>query len=270
MKFTDYQGGKVAFDSQGKGPAVALLHGFCEDRSVWDDFKSEFVDAHFRVVCVDLPGFGQSDVPVAAGVEYYADAVHAVLNELNIEKVILIGHSMGGYTALAFAEKYPETILGLGLFHSHPYADSEEKKEARRKSIQFIRDHGHVVFVKQLIPGLFAPAYAHGQSFQLARLIHAASTYPAGGITAGLEAMIRRPDRSALLAGASYPVLFIIGEEDKAIPADQSLSQTLLPRTASVHILEKVGHMGMFEAQKKTQRIVREFVQFCIAQTKAG
>lgn len=283
MKYVKFQERQMAFEIQGKpapmtnsgrgkpgGPAIVLLHGFCEDSSVWNDLITELVGARFRVVCIDLPGFGQSEAPGQASIEYYAEAVHAVLSQLKLEKVILIGHSMGGYTALAFAEKYPGMLLGLGMFHSHPYADSEEKKEARCRSIQFVKDQGHVVFVKQLIPGLFAPAFAKSQSFTLSRLIHAASTYPAAGIIGGLEAMIARPARSALLASALYPVLFIIGEEDQAIPADQRLSQTLLPCVASVHVLERVGHMGMLEAPKRTQQAVREFAQFCIAQTKPG
>ncbi len=270
MKQTAHREQKVAFTSQGKGPAVVLLHGFCEDSTIWDEFKTDLIEAQYRVVCVDLPGFGQSDLPVEPSIDAYADAVLAVVRELEIDYCVLIGHSMGGYTALAVAEKHPEILLGLGLFHSHPYADSEEKKEARRRSIQFIRDQGHILFVKQLIPGLFAPGFARSNTFTVDRLIHAASAYLSEGIISGLEAMIGRPDRSVVLGEAAYPVLFIVGEEDKAIPADQSLSQTALPRVASVHILEKTGHMGMLEATKKTQKIVREFADYCTRMTKAG
>jgi len=269
MKHIDLKGHKIAYEYQGKGPAVVLLHGFCEDSTIWEDFKTDLAEAQFRVICIDLPGFGQSELPAEATVEYYAEAVFAVLKELELSKIILIGHSMGGYTALAFAEKHPGMLLGLGMFHSHPYADSEEKKEARRRSAQFIREQGHILFVKQLIPGLFAPGYAGGNSFLINRLIHAASAYHPTGIIGGLEAMIQRPDRSEILQKAAWPVLFIIGEEDRAVPADQSLSQTQLPLVASVHILEKTGHMGMFEAKKKTQLIVREFALFCKSLTQA-
>lgn len=258
----------MAFESQGRGQAVVLLHGFCEDSSIWDDLKSDLVEEHYRVVCIDLPGFGQSEALPHPSIEAYADAVHAVLESLDLKQIILIGHSMGGYTALAFAEKHPALLLGLGMFHSSPYADSKEKKEARRRSIQFVEEQGHVIFVKQLMPVLFSENFARSNSYAVDRLVHAASSYPAAGITGGLEAMMQRPDRSAVLAQAAYPVLFIIGEEDRAIPAEQSLSQTHLPAVASVHVLEKVGHMGMIEAQKKTQRIVREFAGFCVSQSK--
>ncbi len=269
MKYAVYQEKKVAYTVQGKGPAVVLLHGFCEDSTVWDEFKTDLLEAPYRVICVDLPGFGQSETPAQASIEYYADAVMAAIRELHLEHFLIIGHSMGGYTALAVAEKHSEMLLGLGLFHSHPYADSEEKREARRRSMQFVRNQGHVLFVKQLIPTLFASANGASSSFVATRLIHAASAYDPKGITGGLEAMIARPDRSGVLSTAPYPVLFIIGEEDKAIPADQSLSQTQLPPVASVHILEKTGHMGMFEALKKTQKIVREFAAYCATTLQA-
>ncbi|MBX2926338.1 MAG: alpha/beta hydrolase [Saprospiraceae bacterium] len=268
MRNMEFQGRKVGYDVQGRGPAVVLLHGFCEDSSVWDDFKTDLIEEHYRVICIDLPGFGQSEALPHPTIEAYADAVHAVVESLDLQQIILIGHSMGGYTALAFAEKHPSLLLGLGMFHSSPYADSAEKKEARRRSIQFVEEQGHVIFVKQLLPVLFSENFARSNSYAVDRLVHAASSYPAAGIIGGLEAMIQRPDRTSILSEAAYPVLFIIGEEDRAIPAEQSLSQTHLPAVASVHVLEKVGHMGMIEAQKKTQRIVREFAGFCLSQSK--
>lgn len=263
MKYLHHHDRTIAYSTQGKGPAIVLLHGFCEDSTIWSDFQSALADAGFQVVCIDLPGFGGSEPIPHASIEQYAEAVEAVVGTLELSRFVLTGHSMGGYTALAFAEKHPERLAGLGLFHSHPYADSESKKEARRKNIQFIENHGHIMFVKQLMPMLFAPAFAASNSYLVGKLVHAASMYPPAGIIGGLEAMIARPDRSHILKNSSCPVLFIVGEEDQAIPADQSLSQTVLPPTAAVHILEKTGHLGMLEAPKKTGRMLREFAGFC-------
>ncbi len=268
MKYLLYQQRKVAYSVQGKGAdTLVLLHGFCEDSSIWDEWKADLVAAGYRIVCVDLPGFGESEPAREASIEYYADAVHAVVEEeLGQNRFLLIGHSMGGYTALAFAEKYPAQLVGLGLFHAHPYADSEAKKEARQKSIRFVQEQGAALYVKQLIPDLFAAAWAKTNPFVVNRLIHRASAYLPQGITDGLTAMMTRPDRHGVLARASWPVLFIIGEEDKAIPAEWSIAQTSLPAIASVHMLEKTGHMGMLEAPRKTQQIVREFAEYCLHQ----
>ncbi len=176
MKYLHHHDRTIAYSTQGKGPAIVLLHGFCEDSTIWSDFQSALADAGFQVVCIDLPGFGGSEPIPHASIEQYAEAVEAVVGTLELSRFVLTGHSMGGYTALAFAEKHPERLAGLGLFHSHPYADSESKKEARRKNIQFIENHGHIMFVKQLMPMLFAPAFAASNSYLVGKLVHAASS----------------------------------------------------------------------------------------------
>lgn len=264
MKHITHRGRNISFDSEGKGPAVVLLHGFCEDSRIWEDFKLDLTEEGYRVIVVDLPGFGQSEVIENITIEGMAEAVAAVLDHLNLDKVILIGHSMGGYVSLAFAEKHPERLTGLGLFHSQTMADSEEKKEARQKSIDFIRRQGSALYVKQTIPALFAPNFINSNTFLIEKLSFRASRSPAQGIITALEAMKNRPDRSEVLRQIRCPVLFIIGKLDNAVPWENSMAQTHLPLRADIHILEKVGHMGMFEATKQTQSIIRQFVQFCL------
>lgn len=268
MKFVNLENKRIAYQSKGRGPAIVLLHGFCEDSSVWDDFKTDLLEEKYRVICIDLPGFGQSDVFENTSIEKMAELVNGVVEDLGLEQFILIGHSMGGYVSLAYAKKYAKKLLGLGMFHSQPYADTADKKEGRQKSIDFIKQHGHILYVKQLIPKLFTEKYAKSQAFLMDKLIYRASQYAAAGIVNALEAMINRPDRSKVLEGFKKPVLFIIGKEDGAIPADNSLAQTHLPTQASIHLLEKVGHMGMFEAKKQTQKILRQFVTLCLEQNK--
>lgn len=263
MKHITFQGQRVYYLSKGKGPAVVLLHGFCEDSRIWEDFKSDLLEEKYRVVAVDLPGFGQSGVIPDITIADMADSVAAVLDALKLDKVVLIGHSMGGYVSLAFAEKYPERLVGLGMFHSQAMADSEEKKAGRQKSMEFIRRLGSALFVKQTIPGLFAPNFINSNTFLIEKLTFRAAQYDPEGIVAALGAMKERPDRSEVLRRIECPVLFIIGKLDNAVPWENSMSQTHLPAQSDIHILEKVGHMGMFEATKQTQSIVRQFVQFC-------
>ena len=268
MKFITYQDKKIAYKTEGKGAAVVLLHGFCEDSSIWEEFRVDLLEENYRVIRIDLPGFGKSEVLPDASIEQMAEAVHAVLLKLNLAKVVFIGHSMGGYVGLAFARLYPELLMGLGLFHSHPYADSEEKKENRRKSVAFIQRQGHALFVKQLIPGLFNQRFAKSNAFLIEKLTYRAARGKSAGIIAAQKAMIERPDETSTLKSLNVPVLFIIGEEDQAVPPENA-EQIHLPQAASIHILEKVGHMGLFEARKQTQRIVRQFVQFCEENARA-
>lgn len=264
MKFITYQNRKVAYRSEGKGEPVVLLHGFCEDSKLWLEFSEDLREEHYRVIAIDLPGFGQSEVASEPGIDYYAAAVIAVLDELAVPKATLIGHSMGGYVGLSIAASQPHRLRGLGLFHSHPFADSEEKKAARAKSIDFIQRQGHFLYVKQLAPQLFGSRYTGSHPFQVDTVIHRAARFPEAGIIGGLQAMIDRPDRSEVLRTIACPVLFIIGKEDTTIPWDYSLAQTQLPAVSSIHILERVAHMGMYEATRQTQLIVRQFVDFCL------
>jgi pimeloyl-ACP methyl ester carboxylesterase len=264
MRHTEYQGKTVTYRVEGKGEPVVLIHGFCEDSRVWEDFKTDLLEEHYRVIMVDLPGFGKSAPLPEPTIAHYAGAVWAILDDLGIERSVVIGHSMGGYTALAMLEQQPGRLLGVGLFHSHPYADAPEKKEDRLKQVEFIERMGHQLYVKQLVPKLFAPRYVQSNPFDIDKIVHRAARFPAAGITGGLQAMAARPDRSQVLESAQQPVLFIVGQLDQAIPADHSTAQLALPRVASIHVLPKVSHMGMFESCRPTQLMVRQFVDFCI------
>ncbi len=268
MKFIAYQDKKIAYQVEGKGPAVMLVHGFCEDSNIWEEFRTDLLEENYRVIRIDLPGFGRSEPFPSVSIERMAEIVHAVLVKLKIKEVVLIGHSMGGYVGLAFARLYPKMLKGLGLFHSHPYADSEEKKENRRKSIAFIKRQGHALFVKQLLPSLFHEKFANSNAFLIEKLTYRAARGKSVGIIAAQQAMIDRKDETEALSGLEVPVLFIIGKEDQAVPPE-NIEQIHLPQTASIHILERVGHMGMFEARKKTQRIVRQFIGFCEENARA-
>jgi pimeloyl-ACP methyl ester carboxylesterase len=264
MKYIDNGNQRIAYHSKGRGKVVVLLHGFCEDSNIWEDFKVDLIEEKYRVVCIDLPGFGKSGVEAPCSIADMADAVAHVLDTLNITTCTLIGHSMGGYVALAFAEKYAHLLNGLGLFHSHPYADTAEKKVARQKSSEFVERQGHQLYVKQLIPKLFAPRFVRSNRFLIDKMIHAGSKLTPAGIINALHAMKDRPDRSSILTTIRVPVLFIIGDMDEAVPHAFSMEQTHLPEVASIHVLERVGHMGMFEAKKQTQLIVRKFVEYCL------
>lgn len=262
MKTTEFEGREVAYNVEGKGFPVVLLHGFCEDSRMWEDFKVDLLEESYRVITVDFPGFGHSAPVPAPSIEYYARAVAHVLALRGVERTVVVGHSMGGYVALALAELVPERLAGLGMFHSHPYADTPDKREARMKQVDFVRRYGHALYVKQLFPKLFAPAFAQSNPFTVDKFIHRAARYPPEGIIGGLQAMAQRPDRSHVLAEFPHPVLFIVGAEDEAIPAEASQQQLALPAVSSIHWLPKVGHQGMVESKRATQLIVRQFVDF--------
>ncbi len=264
MPFIQFQAKQIHYTVTGKGCPVVLLHGFCEDSSMWKKFSQDWPH---QVITIDLAGFGQSELVAPFSMDLLADMVKKVLEELKAERCILLGHSMGGYVGLAFAEKYADHLLGLGMIHSHPFADSATKKASRQKSIEFISRNGTILYVKQLIPQLFAPNFVGSNDFLIHRLIFAASKYSVEAIKASLEAMMKRPDRTEVLKHIACPVLFIIGKLDQVISYENSGAQITMPNLSAVHILPRVGHMGTYESPRKTQKIVRKFIEFCEAQS---
>lgn len=258
-KTIQYQDVSGFYTDEGNGESIVLIHGFCEDGSVWNDFRKQLAKK-FRVIVPDLPGYRKSALPKQAlTIEWMADFVHANIAQESINNPIVIGHSMGGYIALALTEKYPSLPQKIGLFHSHAFADDEEKKKGRQKGIEFVEKNGTRDFVNELVPNLFAEKFRTEHKATVERQKAYDQEYAPETIAAGLKAMILRPDRTHVLKTIRKPVLFILGKEDKAIPYGKSLEQCQYPAMSSVHILENVGHMGMLEEPEKTLQIVEEF-----------
>lgn len=246
-----------------KGIPLVLLHGFCEDSTLWAPVLPRL--RGIPVIRIDLPGFGGSAPPLAPEMAVYADVVCAVLNELGIARCVLAGHSMGGYVALEFAAQHPERLAGLGLVHAHPFADTPERRENRRRGIQMVHARKKHLYVAQLFPGLFAPAFAQAHPKTVDALIRNGRRQPVAGIVAALKSMMNRADHTATLGTLPCPALFLLGQQDAIVPPAQALGAAALPRVADVHLLPDVGHMGMFEAPDRTAEILSGFWRFCSA-----
>lgn len=227
-------------------PVLVFLHGFCEDLSMWDEvLEKGFTE--YRLFCIDLPGFGASAPQAKGSIADMAQLVVNLIDHLQIEQFVLFGHSMGGYVALTIAANEADRILGFGLIHSHPYADSETGKMDRQKAIDFIANHGSSLFVKQLIPKLFPKKFAGSHSFLIDRLIFNANNFPDVGIQNGLQAMKERPDQSDVLSKLRIPFLCIIGLLDTLLPTEKLIQQADLAQTTELALLQNIGHMGPFE-----------------------
>ena len=254
--------GKTLFyRDTGSGEPVVLLHGFAEDGAIWTEVARHLT---CRLLIPDLPGSGRSTLTPALSTEAMAMAIKELLDREGIERCILIGHSMGGYIALAFAELYPERLRAFGLFHSTAYADSDEKKAARQKSITFIREHGAQPFIRQSIPNLFANETRTDRPGLVEDTIDRYQNASPDALTACLQAMLHRPDRVPVLERSRIPVLFIIGAKDQIVLPAQSLAQVSFPALAYLHILPKSGHMGMLEEPAAGAAIIQSFINFVI------
>jgi pimeloyl-ACP methyl ester carboxylesterase len=262
IRFRNITGYYVA---EGAGIPVMLVHGFCGEGSVWNEMIRLF-PPDFKLIIPDLPGYGKSvmnQIDVAGdeiSIELYAEYLHAIAEQENLPPFNLIGHSMGGYAALAFAEMFPQHIQKLCLFHSHPFEDTDEKKESRRKAIEFIEKYGTGLFTDELYNNLFALEYQSQHPEKVKAIKEKAACYSPATLITSLLAMIRRKNRAEILKNLSIPVLLIIGRLDKAIDYNISLAMCSLAPITEVHILPNVGHMGMIEAPEQTAAIICNFI----------
>lgn len=245
----------------GKGQPVVLLHGFAEDSSIWKE-QMNFLQEYCQIIIPDLPGTGKSGMlPKNATIDDYATSVNALLSNEQIEKCILLGHSMGGYITLAFAERYAEKLKAIGFVHSTAFADNDEKKASREKGIQMMEEYGVFSFLKNTTPNLFSENYKKQYSEKVSDLIEQGKNFSKEALVQYYTAMMNRPDRTEVLAKSNVPVLFIIGSEDKAAPLEDLLKQVSLPTISHIHIMEGVGHMSMWEEADKLNDYLLEFIK---------
>lgn len=251
----------------GDGQPVVLVHGFSEDGTVWEN-QVAYLQNKFQLIIPDLPGSGRSAIDnkqsaISNGqwtMEYFAECVRAVLDNENVPEVTMIGHSMGGYVTLAFADKYPERLRSFGLFHSTAFPDSEEKKAARGRGIEFIQQNGAVKFLQQSIPNLFSSVFKKQQPATVQKILDRYTNFADQSLVNYYEAMMLRPDRTHVLKNFSRPVLFILGKLDTAVPLEQGLQQCYMPGLSYIHILEHSAHMGMWEEPTLSNPFIEEFL----------
>jgi pimeloyl-ACP methyl ester carboxylesterase len=250
----------VYYTVSGSGEPVLLIHGFGEDGRVWDGLRKDLEDK-FTVIVPDLPGSGKSEgSSPALTMETLADNIKLIIDNEHITNCAMIGHSMGGYITLAFAEKYPHLAGRIGLFHSTASSDSEEKKAVRRKNIDFITRNGAGKFLEVSIPKLFSPETNTKNPGLIQETIRRYSNVSSSSLVYYTAAMMNRPERTEVLRTFTGPVLFICGEHDTAVPLEQSLKECHLPGISYIYVCTHSGHSGMLEEPEFCISAVRYFL----------
>lgn len=252
---------RIHFRQEGAGTPVLLLHGFGEDSGIFAGLP-ELLSPTNLVVLPDLPGSGPSgfSATICSSIDEMARTCLALMDSITRSPFVVMGHSMGGYIALAMAEQAPHRLQALGLLHSTAFADSSEKKETRRKAIGFIQENGASAFLKTAIPGLFSEGFAQLHPQAIEALVEKGKSFEGRALVAYYEAMLARPDRTGVLQQLDKPVLFVIGEFDKAAPMNDVLQQVPLPRQSQVNILHQSAHMGMMEEPALFNQSVVQFL----------
>ncbi len=255
---------EISYYNEGDGDIIVLLHGFGEDKNIWLN-QLHYLKTRYQIIVPDLPGSGNSSLLEGENIsiENYADWLFEFIHHIvpSQQKIILLGHSMGGYITFALANKYPETLAAFGLIHSSAFADSEEKKEARKKGIEAIKEYGSYAFLKNTIPNLFSKQFKANQKEKVEVLIEKGKEFTSIALQQYTKAMMNRKDATDVLTKTELPVLFVMGTEDIAAPLKDVLQQCHLPKKSYVHILENVGHMSMLEAPDELNNFIQKFVE---------
>lgn len=239
---------------------LILLHGYPFDHAMWDEVIS-FLPKTIQVVAPDLRGFGQTpasgDEP---SLDLMAEDIAKRLEQENISRAVVAGFSMGGYVALSFAERHRDRIAGLGLINSQALADTEEVRSGRRAMIQKVRQEGPRAATDAAMPKLFAPANVIKPGL-IRYPIEGANKAGAAGITWALEAMARRPDRTALLEKLTVPLLIVHTTEDKFIPVERA--RDLAKRIPSAIYVEisGAGHCSPLEAPADVAKALTQLLK---------
>ena len=256
MNQIDYKNTKISYSDTGKGNAMVLLHGFLENQTMWQDLVPE-LSQKYRVITIDLLGHGESGcVGYLHSMEDNAEAVHSVLSKLRIRKAIFIGHSMGGYVALAVAELYPTGVKGLVLMNSTSKADSEERKTNRDRAIKAVKKD-YIGFVRLSIANLFNPDNRERLVNEIEKVRAEALKTPLQGIVASLEGMKIRKDRETLLRSATYPSLLILGKKDPVLNYEDGLKQ--IENTTVKLVTFPDGHMSHIENRAALLKVLMDF-----------
>lgn len=256
--FIKYKNAQIHFTDAGKGEVVLLVHGFLENSTMWSNLIPHLTKTH-RVLCVDLLGHGKSDsIGYVHTMEAMANAVVAVLQHLKIKKVIVVGHSMGGYVALALLNLYPLFIKGLCLLNSTAAADSIDKKKNRDRAINAVKGD-YKIFVSFSIANLFSSEsrILHKEAYQNVKT--EALKTPLQSIVASLKGMKTRKDSLELFKNSDIPKLVIIGKNDLVL--DYKLQRSYY-KNSDIKLVEfPDGHMSHIENNKEFTYIIMRFIE---------
>jgi pimeloyl-ACP methyl ester carboxylesterase len=252
-----FRGATVAYSKKGKGRTILLIHGFLGSKEIWKDYQTRLA-RNYQVVCIDLLGHGDSEcMGYVHNMELLAESVTALLKHLNIRKAVVVGHSLGGYVALAFAENYPDSVLGLLLINSTAKGDSKTKQKSRSKLIELIKKNKQQA-ISLLVPGFFS-LKTRKTSWQIKGYLAMAKKCTEQGIIATVEGMRIRKEREIILKFAPFKYHYIIGAKDSIFDAEQLILETKIGDFGSFNLLEDASHMSILETKEQVFKIIKDF-----------
>lgn len=241
----------------GRGPAALFLHGFPLDHRMWHDALDLLQDG-FDCIAPDLRGFGCSGAAFGPSLtmETHADDARALLDELGIERAHVVALSMGGYAALAFAERSPERVASLALVDTRADDDGDEGRARRDVAAERVIEVGRAPFAREMLAKLVAPSASRDVR---ARLLSMMEATPYETLVAALMGMQERPDRTAVLRSLAAPLLVVCGEHDALTPPALSRAMAEAKPGAELALIADAGHMSPMERPAEFAALWRAF-----------
>ncbi len=250
---------KMMFTDEGQGMPLVFVHGFPLSRGAWQK-QVEALKSSYRVIAPDLRGLGESEARVGTNtMTQLADDTHALLKQLNTGRIVLIGHSMGGYVALAFARQHPEMLRGLVLVGTKAGADSAEAAAGRRATAEKVKIEGSSVVVNPMAPKMLAASNSDQTMAQHVRGFMERSQPQ--GVIGALLGMAEREDSTPHLAQLKMPTLIIAGADDTIIPSGESEKLASAVNGARLEMIPNAGHLVAFEKADEFNRVLREWLK---------
>jgi 3-oxoadipate enol-lactonase len=256
----DIDGAEIAYLDEGHGPALLLLHAFPLELRMWDD-QAAALRSRFRVVRFDVRGFGGSSAgPTPLSMERIADDASALLDRLEIERVALVGCSMGGYAAFAFARRHPDRLSALALLDTRAEADSEEARRNRATLAARVLAEGPAALLTALLPRLLGESSRRGSPELVARVSEWIRAVAPAAAAAALFALAARADASATLAAIRVPVLVAAGEEDVITPPAEAEALAAAFADGRYAPIPRAGHLANLENPEAINAVLSGFL----------
>lgn len=272
-KYTCFKNKNMHYTVQGSGNAVILIHGLMEGAWIWAEMTQYWAKSN-KIVSIDLPGHGESEqIGEIHSMELCAELVVEIMHKENLEKAAIIGHSMGGYVALAVADLFPGKVLGLGLFHSQAAQDSEEGLFDRRRVIALLESNGQEKkgFLTRFIPSLFAIQNRDRLKDKIEALTKHGMEMSADSIMAIQKGLAERKSYLDTLQQTTnktkIPFLFVIGKYDQKASVSAVIAQAMMCEKSEILWLP-CGHMGFWEESETCASFVGDFLKRIFAQFK--
>ncbi|HXG91439.1 MAG TPA: alpha/beta hydrolase [Blastocatellia bacterium] len=260
MKAT-INGINIDYRDEGAGLPVLFIHAFPLNQTMWDDQVAALKNI-CRAITLDLRGFGGSDVPDGPySMDQMAADVRELMKKLGIDRAVLVGLSMGGYISLAFYRDYPEAVSAMVLADTRATLDTSEGRERRIKSAERVEREGARAIVDDMVPLALAAATVEHRPDIVERMRAMGEANSPKGIAAAQRGMAERADSTALLSSMNFPVLIIVGSEDKLTPvAEAEALRSRIPN-AGFHIIEGAGHLSNLERPDEFNAALIDFIR---------